>query len=137
MGVKDQPTCGKGLAEHSALPAKMGELSASVAENLELHMKALDLTDESAKKEHEAYLELAMDHRRIASQLQATARRMSGYRDLPMGRHDQKAMAGPEFLEAFERFVTLEQELMTLLQARVERDQRMLSQMRVAGSGAS
>jgi hypothetical protein len=136
MGMEDQPTCGKGLAEHSALPAKMGELTASVAENLELHMQALDLTDESAKTEHDAYLELAMDHRRIASQLQATARRMSGYRDLPMGRHDQKAMAGPELLEAFERFVTLEQELMTLLQARVEQDRRMLSQMRGAGSGA-
>ena len=35
----------------------------------------------------------------------------------------------------FERFVTLEQELLALLQARVEQDRRMLLQMRGAGNG--
>jgi len=32
-------TCGQGLAEHSPLPAKLGELTATVAEILERHMK--------------------------------------------------------------------------------------------------
>jgi len=41
--MKNQQTCGPGLAEHSVLPAKVGELIASLAEILELHMKALDL----------------------------------------------------------------------------------------------
>jgi hypothetical protein len=124
-----QPTCGKGLAEHSVLPAKMGELIAAMAENLELHMKALDVTDENSKKEYDAYLQLAGEHRQIATQLQAIAKQMSAYRDLPMGRHDHKAMSAPEVREAFKRFVDLERELLALLQSRVEQDQRMLSEM--------
>ena len=88
--MKNEPTCGQGLAEHSVLPAKLGELIASLAENLELHMNTLDLTDENSRKEHAAYLELSREYRKIAAQLQATAKQMAGYQDLPMGRHDQK-----------------------------------------------
>jgi hypothetical protein len=51
-------------------------------------MEALDLTDDHSREEHEAYRELARGHRKIAAELRATARRMAGYRDLPMGRHD-------------------------------------------------
>ena len=43
-----------------------------------------------------------------------------------MGRHDQKAMSGPEVLEAFENFVNLEQELLALLQNRLKQDRKML-----------
>jgi hypothetical protein len=136
MTMEDQRTCGKGLAEHSALPAKMGELTASVAENLELHMKALDLNDDHSKEEHHAYLELAEEHRKIAAQLDATAARMARYRDLPMGNHDQKAMTAPKVLATFERFVNLEQELLALLQKRLDQDRKMLTEIREAGSGS-
>ena len=127
--MADQPTCGQGLAEHSALPAKLGALTAAVAENLELHMRALDLGDASAVRERDAYRELAQEHRTTAAQLRATAERMAGYRDLPMGRHDPKAMSSPKVREAFAQFVTLEQELLALLQNRIERDRQMLSAM--------
>ena len=40
MSTPDQPTCGKGLAENSILPAKLSELIAAMVENLEAHMKA-------------------------------------------------------------------------------------------------
>jgi hypothetical protein len=128
-GMETQPTCGKGLAEHSILPAKLGEWTAAVAENLELHMEALDLSDENSRRERDAYLALAEEHRQIAKQLQTTAGRMAGYRDLPMGRHDPKAMASPRIRAAFERFVEREQELLALLQRRVEQDRRMLTAM--------
>src|SRR5688572_3225526 len=133
MSMENQPTCGRGLAEHAVLPAKLGELIGALAENLETHMKALDLKDENSRKEYDAYRELATDHRKIATALQATARQMAGYRDLPMGRHDQKAMSAPNVREAFEKFVRLEQELLALLQGRLEQDRRMLVEM--AGSG--
>jgi hypothetical protein len=58
---------------------------------------------------------------------------MAGYRDLPMGRHDRPVMASPPAVEAFERFVQVEQELLALLQQRVPQDQRMLEQMREGG----
>src|SRR5437016_9036967 len=101
-----QQTCGKGLAEHSALPAKLGEWTAAMAENLERHTEALDLSDENSRRERDAYLELAEAYGQIATRLQATARQMAGYRDLPMGRHDPKAMASPKLRDAFERFVS-------------------------------
>jgi hypothetical protein len=132
--MTDGPTCGQGLAEHSSVPAKLGELTASLAENLELHMETLDLSDENAKTEHAAYVKLANEHRDIAAQLQATSEEMAGYRDLPMGRHDQQALSSPRLVEAFARFVTVEQELLALLRTRVQQDQQMLDDISAASS---
>jgi hypothetical protein len=126
-------TCGRGLAEHSALPAKLAALLDSVAVVLDLHMRALDFTDENSNKELEAYRRLTNEHLEIAAQLHMTATEMVGYRDLPMGRHDPKAMAAPAVVDAFEKFVKLEQELATLLERRVKKDRRILIQMRAAG----
>src|SRR5688500_5858871 len=129
LGMDDPPTCGQGLADHSVLPAKLGELTASVAETLEAHMKALDLEDESSRTEYDAYRELAKAHREIARQLETTAERMAGYRDLPMGRHDLEAASSPEARRAFEKFVELEQELLTLLETRTEQHRKLLVEM--------
>ena len=50
-----------------------------------------------------------------------------------MGRHEEKAMSSPRFREAFEKFVTREQELQALLQKRIEGDRQMLIEMAGAG----
>jgi hypothetical protein len=131
--MDDHPTCGKGLAENAVLPAKLGELTASVADILEAHMPALDLNDERSKREYEVYRLLVEDHRQASLQLEAIGKQMAGYRDLPMGRHDDKAMAASAVVESFQRFVELEQELLALLQRRVERDRQMLVAMGVPG----
>ena len=112
-------TCGQGLAENSVLPAKLGELTDSMAEILEIHMGALDLQDNASRLEHEAYRELALEQRKTAGALKETARRMAGYRDLPMGAHDASVMSSPRAVAAFENFVKLEEELVALLQQRV------------------
>ena len=130
MNKQEQPTCGKGLAENSALPAKMGEVLAAMVENLEMHMKALDLNDENSRQEHEAYERLVKAYRQIALQLRATAEEMAGYRDLPMGKHDPKAMTHPRVRDAFENFVQRKQELLSLLEGTTERDQTLLEMMR-------
>jgi len=41
--VAEHETCGKGLAAHSSLPAKLGDLTDAVADVLEIHTTALDL----------------------------------------------------------------------------------------------
>jgi hypothetical protein len=127
--VAEQPTCGQGLAAHSVLPAKLGELTAAAAEVLETHMKALDLEDENARQEHAAYLRLAEEHRQSAAQLLATGGEMAGYRDLPAARHDPKAMTSPQVADTFEKFVKVEQELLALLEGRIEQDRAMLREM--------
>jgi hypothetical protein len=60
---------------------------------------------------------------------------MASYRDLPMGRHDEQVMMSAEPRDAFARFVRREQELMALLQGRVEQDRQMLDAMRGARAG--
>lgn len=115
----------------------MAELIAALAENLEIHMQALDLTDPKAKEEHDAYAHLAVQNRGIARHLRATAQEMAGYRNLPVGRHDAGAMSGPQVVEAFEKFVRREEALDALLSQSLERDQRVLSQMRTQSSRGS
>jgi hypothetical protein len=130
--MEEEPTCGKGLAAHSTLPAKLGELTDAVAENLEVHMTALDLEDENARREHAAYESLAREHRAIAARLRALGEEMAGYRDLPMGRHDMTAMSSPPVLAAFTTLVRVEQELLTLLQEREALNREMLAAMGAA-----
>ena len=120
-------TCGRGLAEHSVIPAKLGELIAALAENLELHIPALVVSDHNAKLEQEAYVKLAAEHRAIAEQLTAVASHMAGYKNLPMGQHDPAVMEDPALNEAFGRYVKIERELIALLQKSLVRDQELLA----------
>ena len=125
----EEQTCGKGLAEHSALPAAVGEIMASTARVLEVHMKALDPSDENAKRELDAYRELAAAHRRIAIELGTLAERMGSYRTLPIAPHDMTVMMSPAPRHAFAGLVAQEERLVDLLQSRLERDRTMLAQM--------
>lgn len=126
----EQQTCGKGLAEHSVLPARLAELIGAMARNLELHQGTLDLSDKRSRTEHDVYVTLATELREIAERLEAIATTMAGYHDLPMGRHDQRAWEDPKFAQAFATYVEKEQELRVLLEHWVERDQAMLAAMR-------
>ena len=130
--MDDQPTCGKGLAQHSSLPATLAELMDAMAGNLELHTKALDLTDDNARLELDAYMKLAKQLRQVATALEATASDMAGYRELPMARHHPEAMRDPGLLQAFERFVGREEALYELLRARIDQHRSTLGQMRPA-----
>ena len=120
-------SCGQGLAEQSLLTAKLGELTDAVAENLEIHMTALDLTHEDAKQEHGAYAKVATEHRQIAAHLRATSEAMAGYRDLPLGTHDMEVMSSPEVRGAFNTLIEVEQELLALLKERVEQHHSLLN----------
>jgi hypothetical protein len=132
--MADQPTCGQGLAERSALHSKLGELAASLADNLEVHTSALDLSDANAKQEHAVYLRLVQQHRAIASQLETLGEEMAGYLDLPMGEHDPDAMSSPRVAAAFDRYVNVERELLALFRERVGQDELILAGMRRSGA---
>ena len=128
--VSERATCGKGLAEHSVFPAKFGDFLAAMAQNLEVHLITLDPADQTTQPERNAYLKLARDSRRIADELRALAAEMASYRDLPMGRHDSPALSSPPVVDAFKKFVKIEQELVALLERSIECAQQMLSQAR-------
>jgi hypothetical protein len=126
MDVAEQTTCGRGLAQHSSLPMKMGELATVMAEQLELHTKALDLNEENARKEQVAYENLAQEHRDVAARLQAIGEEMAGYRELPMGAHDMQVLTAPELSAALQNLVKVEQELLALVEERVGEHEAML-----------
>lgn len=129
-------TCGKGLAAHSTLPAKLAELMDAVAENLERHMLTLDRSDANARLEYAAYAALIGEHRTIARLLGTTARHMASYQNLPMGRHDPQALNDPALVSAFERLVELERGLETVLRQRLEEHGVLLgASRRVRGGG--
>jgi hypothetical protein len=124
----EEQTCGRGLAEHSALPARLAEVTEAMAGNLQVHMQALELDDEAARQEHAVYLRLAEEQRQAAARLRAVAGEMAAARDLPMGRHDESAMTSPEVADAFRQLVKAKQDLLVLLQGMAEDDQRMLAE---------
>ena len=43
--MDEQQTCGRGLAEHAVLPAQLAEVVEAMADNLQVHMQALELDD--------------------------------------------------------------------------------------------
>jgi hypothetical protein len=131
--MAEQQSCGKAMAEQSTLPAKLAALTECVAGTLEMHMRALDLDDEHARKENAAYHTLTTAHREIADRLRATSDEMARDQDLPTAHHDTAALSAPEVSEAFGKFVTAEQDLLVLLQSRVAQDQATLQEMRRGG----
>ena len=135
MEELEEQTCGQGLAENSALPAQLAEVTEAMADNLMAHMQALELDDEPARQEHAVYLRLTEEQRQAAARLRAVAGEMAAARDLPMGRHDTQTMTSPEVAGAFQRFVKAKQELLALLQRTAEQDQRLLAQMQGPPSG--
>jgi hypothetical protein len=123
------PTCGAGLAESSALPEKLAELISAMADFLAAHMRALDLDDIHSKQEYEAYKDLVRELKQVAAGLLAIAQKMAGYRDLPMGRHDESVMADPRAVEVFRDYVNRKQQLLAYLQETFAQDQTLLDQM--------
>ncbi len=131
--MEQRPTCGQGLAENSVVPGKLGELTAAMAETLDVHMRTLDVNDPLSKQEYDVYFQLADEQRETAARLLATANEMAGARELPMGRHEFNDQNRTQLLEAFTKYVTLEQELLALLQQTVEQDQSLLREMQNGG----
>jgi len=126
--MDEESTCGKGLAEHSALPEKLSEWMDALSEVLERHMPALDRSDDASRREHDAYARLVQQQREISARLSALASEMAGYRGLPMGKHDEAAMADPKAHAAVENYVRRGTELLTLLQESVQNDRQLLEE---------
>jgi hypothetical protein len=131
--VSALPTCGQGIARNAAFPAALAEVLGSLAENLELHLTAIDPNSPVSKPEHAAYVELTGRQREIERGLRELAERMRCCHDLPMAEHDEAAFASPRFREAFEAFVQRQRELVDYLQLRLAEDQAMLARWMRSG----
>jgi hypothetical protein len=71
---------------------------------------------------------------KIADRLNAAAKQMAGYRDLPSGRHDKSVMGNEELRYAFKALVEREQDLLELLMDKIDRERKMLGGLAETGS---
>ena len=126
---EEEPSCGKGLAANSILPARMAALAAAMAEVLDGHRTSLDLDDDAGRTEDAAYATLTTGFREASAALSVLAGRMAGYRDLPMAPHDEAALMTPAATALFAAFVQSERELLDWLQSSVRQHTEMLSAM--------
>jgi hypothetical protein len=128
--VEEQPTCGSGLAQNTVVPAALAAVAAGMAQNLEVHMRALDPADAAAAQEQGVYERVAGSLRSAAAALQAAAAEMASAAELPMGAHDMAALTTSDALGAFEGYVVAEDDLRRLLDARREDNEQMLTAIR-------
>jgi hypothetical protein len=125
--MSEQSTCGHGLAEQSVLHASLSRLVAAIGRNLELHLAALDPSDDPSKPEYDAYTELVAQHRDLETRLRTTADTMASCRDLPMASHDPEVMGGAPVMQAFEALLVEEEQLVELLQGWLVADRALLA----------
>lgn len=128
--MEEEPTCGRGLAQSTAVPAGLAAVAAGLAQNLEIHTRALDLGDAAAAQELGVYERIARSLRTAAANLQTAAAEMASAVDLPMAAHDLAAVTTPDVLDAFERYVGAEDDLRRLLDARQVDNEWMLAAIR-------
>ncbi|MEU1984044.1 hypothetical protein [Nocardia sp. NPDC019395] len=130
--MDEEPTCGHGLAQSSAVPADLAAVAAGLARNLEVHLRALDPGDTVAAQEHGVYERVAHRLRSAADDLRAAATEMAAAYDLPMGDHDMAAITTADALGAFEEYVAAEDDLRRALEARRRDNEQMLTAIRGA-----
>ncbi len=128
--MEEEPTCGRGLAQTGVVPAGLAAVAEGLAQNLEVHVRALDPDDAAAEQERGVYVRVARSLRSAVSDLRAAATEMASASDLPMGAHDIAAITTTDALEAFERCVAAEDDLRRLLEARREDNEQMLTAIR-------
>ena len=127
---EEEPTCGRGLAQSADVPGGLAAVAAGLAQNLEVHTRALDAGDAAAARELGVYERIAHSLRSAAADLRVAAAEMASAVDLPMADHDMAAITTPDVLDAFERYVAAEDDLRRLLTTRHVADEEMLTAIR-------
>jgi len=86
------------------------------------------LDDPSSRREDDVYRQLAAGWNDIAQLVEKSAVQMTAQHELPMGTHDETAW-GEAHLQAFEKFVKAQTQVLALLRVSAERDEKMLASM--------
>jgi hypothetical protein len=130
MDDQEEPTCGRGMAASAVVPSALAAVAAGIAQNLDVHIRALDVGDPAAAREKDVYARVVHHLRRAAVDLHAAAEEMAAAVDLPMGAHDMAAMTTPDVLDAFAGLVAAEDGLRRLLEERRADNEEMLAMIR-------
>ena len=115
------PTCGQALAQMSAAPSKVAEITAAVADMFAAHAALMDQgKDEASLAEAKGLRAIATLHRQMSSDATKTAAAMKAAESWPAAPHDMaKFSTDPRLTAATKRAVTAQKELIVLLQKMV------------------
>jgi hypothetical protein len=128
-GKADQPTCGQMISGMAAIPAKLSEGAASVADMMEAHAALLGKDKDSAA-EAKGMRGIAKTHRAISASLLKASEEMKKAASWPTAPHDMaKMMADPKLAEASKKVIEVHKELIAMFQkmvADMEAQQKMM-----------
>lgn len=111
-------TCGQSLAQMSAAPTKVAEITATVADMFAAHAALMDQgKDEASLAEAKGLRAIATLHRQLSTDAAKTAAAMKAAESWPAAAHDMaKFSADPRLTAATRKLVALEKEFIVLLQ---------------------
>lgn len=126
MAHDDEPTCGKGIAAHAAIPQKLGALIDGLADNFEQHLPSLTDNDAATRGERAAYRSLLEQHREIATRLRKVGDEMASYKNLAMPAHDMAVLQAEPAAKAFEQYIVTLRATVAALQNVLAEDQQLV-----------
>ena len=125
-----EPTCGQMISSMAAIPAKLSEGAATVADMWEAHA-ALMGKDKDSVAEAKGLRALAKGHRQIAASLMKASEEMKKAASWAGAPHDMaKMMSDPKLTEASKKMIEIQKELIALLQKSVAEDEAMMKGMK-------
>ncbi|MGQ0506009.1 MAG: hypothetical protein ACT4TC_11905 [Myxococcaceae bacterium] len=135
---KDEITCGQWMASKAPLPAKLGELMASIADNMDSHAKWTSASkDKNAKKEVEIVSKVAKTHRDLGTNYTRLSEEMTKHKDLPAVQHDPKAMDMAKMTEGMTKQIKLQREMAQMIIKDADEAEAHLNQMKAHGGSGT
>ena len=111
-----EPTCGQMISGMAAIPAKLSEGAATVADMWEAHA-ALMGKDEDSVAEAKGLRAIAKTHKQIAASLMKASEEMKKASSWAGAPHDMaKMMSDPKLAEASKKMVEIHKEIIAMFQ---------------------
>jgi hypothetical protein len=113
------PTCGQMISSMAAIPAKLSEGAASVADMLDAHI-ALMGNDKASQAEVKGMRGIAKTHRQVSANLLKASEEMKKASNWPDAPHDmEKYGKDPKVAETSKRVIQVHKEIIAMLQKMV------------------
>ncbi len=123
-----EETCGQELAASAVVPEQFAALFRHVAVNLRDHAAWVGAASASAKREHDAMLDVAHGYDAMSVDAQRTASLMRTLDNLPAAPHDPERLDREKFLAWMKTKIELQRGLAGMLLEHAEQSERVLQE---------
>jgi len=135
-GATVDMNCSRTLEKRSAIPAKIDQLFAATADDLDAHAQWIGQKDKTAKSEYEALSKVAHEHRESTEMMSKLSDTMTKTaRTFGASPHDINSPLMAKALDADARYARTERELAQLLLQDAEETEQRIQKMRTGSGG--